>query len=151
MLGTLNQTEMEAILYDHFLGRIACRDGNEIYIVPITYCYKDGVVICHSYEGRKLHMMRNTPEVGFEVEEINDHQHWKCIHARGLFEEITDPMKLAEAKQLLSESALNRKASLSSLPPAETASGGITRPHGPSVFFHIRLFNLTGRFENALS
>ena len=150
MLGTLNESEIEAILEGNYLGRIACREGNEIYIVPITYFYEHKTVICHSYEGRKLEMMRNTPEVGFEVEEIKDHRHWKCVNARGLFEEITDPEKLREAKAMLSDSALNRKASLTALPPAEMPPRS-AQPHGPSIFYRIRLFNLSGRFENALA
>lgn len=149
MLGILDKNEINEVLRNNLLGRIGCRDGNDIYVVPVTYIFQDDHILCHSFEGRKIGMMRKTPEVGFEVEDITDHRHWKCVIARGHYEEITDPVQMAQARALLSEKSLKRKASLSALPPAEAAPNALPASHGPSVFYRIRLFNLSGRYEHA--
>jgi hypothetical protein len=68
MLGILDDDQIEAVLRHCSVGRIGCRDGDEIYVVPVSYAYADGSVYGHCVEGRKLTAMRRTPEVGLEVD-----------------------------------------------------------------------------------
>jgi nitroimidazol reductase NimA-like FMN-containing flavoprotein (pyridoxamine 5'-phosphate oxidase superfamily) len=150
MLGNLSEAEIADVLRGNMLCRIACIGDNEIYIVPVTYIYENSTIICHAFEGKKLSLMRKHPRVGIEVEAISDHQNWKCVTGQGLFEEITDDQYIAMVKKRLSESALSRKASLTSLPPSESP----LEKHplkGASVFYKIHLSKLTGRFEKSLN
>jgi len=44
MLGELNETQMKNVLTSQVLGRLACTDGAQPYIVTLTYTY-DGKYI----------------------------------------------------------------------------------------------------------
>lgn len=149
MLGTLNDIEIKAVLQHNMLGRIGCRNGNEIYIVPVTYIYLEDAVVFHSFEGKKLEMMRKNPDVCFEVESIVDHQNWKCVIAQGRFEELTDQAIIARVKERLGEINLRKKASLTALPPADHAES-LQRSSEVSVYYRIHLHDMSGRYEQSI-
>jgi nitroimidazol reductase NimA-like FMN-containing flavoprotein (pyridoxamine 5'-phosphate oxidase superfamily) len=149
MLGVLNDAEITAVLQNSMLGRIGCSNGSEIYIVPVTYIYTDNAVVFHSFEGKKLDMMRHNPEVCFEVESITDHQNWKCVIAQGTFEELTDPQLTDQVRKRLTEVSLKKKASLTALPPAEHA-GSLQRSSEVSVFYRVSFHRVSGRYEQAI-
>ena len=49
--------------------RIAMIDGDEPYIVPVNYGYKDNALYIHcAKEGRKIDILKNNPCVCFEIE-----------------------------------------------------------------------------------
>jgi nitroimidazol reductase NimA-like FMN-containing flavoprotein (pyridoxamine 5'-phosphate oxidase superfamily) len=53
MLGVLNTNEIDELLKRNSVGRIACTDGAEVYIVPINYHYESNNILCYSLEGKK--------------------------------------------------------------------------------------------------
>ena len=63
------------------MGRIGCRDGDSVYVVPISFVYDDGCAYGHSAEGRKLTLMRARPEVCFEVDDIRGLSDWRSVVA----------------------------------------------------------------------
>jgi len=68
MIGDLDKYEIEKVLRQQIIGRLACHANDKTYIVPISYAY-DGIYIYgHTYEGMKIRMMRENPKVCFEVE-----------------------------------------------------------------------------------
>ena len=61
--------EIESILKRAIICRIGLCDGNIPYIVPMNYGYKDNCIYLHSAkEGRKIDIIRENPNVCFEVE-----------------------------------------------------------------------------------
>ena len=150
MLGILSEPDINEVLRNNHLGRIGCTDDDEILIIPITYFLDKKAVVCNSFEGKKLAMMRRYPDVCFEVEEIIDHQNWRCVLAQGIFEELTDLNEIKAAQDHLSEMALKKKSSLTALPPNE-ATDRYPAPQGQSIFYKIHLTKLSGRFEKRLS
>ena len=150
MLGNLTENEIALILKDSMIGRIGCRDGDEIYIVPVTFIYANGAAICHSFEGKKLAMMRKNPTICFEVEQIADFQNWKCIIAKGRFEELTDTADIAMAKIQLTAISLKHKTSLTFPSPAELAAPRQQAPQGIAIFYKIHLGQISGRFEQTV-
>lgn len=49
--------------------RIAMIDGDEPYMVPLNYGYKDNALYIHSAkEGRKIDILKKNPRVCFEIE-----------------------------------------------------------------------------------
>ena len=151
MLGILTENEIELILKDSMIGRIGCRDGDEIYIVPVTFIYVNDAAICHSFEGKKLTMMRKNPTVCFEVEQIADFRNWKCIIAKGRFEELNDTADIDMARQQLTEISLKHKTSFTPYSPAEVSASDNQAPQGISIFFKIHLGRISGRFEQAVT
>ena len=88
MLGELNEKQIDEVLGSERIGRIGCYDEGKVYIVPVTYIYYDNSIIAHSASGLKIKMMRDNPEVCFEVEQIGDMQNWKTVIVRGIYEEL---------------------------------------------------------------
>jgi nitroimidazol reductase NimA-like FMN-containing flavoprotein (pyridoxamine 5'-phosphate oxidase superfamily) len=63
----------ESIIHRIFEHSAICRLGlaedGEIYIVPVNYAWKDGLIYIHSApEGRKMEILRRNKKVSFEIE-----------------------------------------------------------------------------------
>ena len=132
MLGTLQSDEIEEVLGRNFLGRIGCRQEEQIYILPVYYHYADGNIILRSYEGLKIELMRHTPEVCFEVEEIRSFNDWKTVLCWGVYEELDDLDEINIIKKKLLESTLATKAY------SEDVDHKI-------IYYRIRLNKMSGR------
>jgi nitroimidazol reductase NimA-like FMN-containing flavoprotein (pyridoxamine 5'-phosphate oxidase superfamily) len=64
-----DRAEIEAILCEAEICRIALCDGDTPYIVPVNFGYKDNKLYLHSArEGRKLDIIRKNNKVCFEVD-----------------------------------------------------------------------------------
>jgi nitroimidazol reductase NimA-like FMN-containing flavoprotein (pyridoxamine 5'-phosphate oxidase superfamily) len=101
MIKQLSSTEIEDLLSKQIVGRIGCYYENEIYIVPISYAYEDNAIYCHSFEGKKMEMMRKNPKICFQVDEMKDMANWKSVIAWGDFEELTDKKERNKALKIL--------------------------------------------------
>jgi uncharacterized protein len=154
MLGALADAQIQDVLRTATIGRIGCRDGDSVYVVPISFVYEDGCAYGHSAEGRKLTLMRAAPDVCFEVEDVRGLSDWRSVVARGRFEELHG----ADARAALDRLA-GRFASPASAPDGHGPDGhgpdgqGPAPSHGhgtstPPVLFRIRLLSCTGRFES---
>ncbi|MGZ3755493.1 MAG: pyridoxamine 5'-phosphate oxidase family protein [Mucilaginibacter sp.] len=148
MLGQLNETEIEELLKSQYVGRIGCYSDGVTYVVPVNYIYDGNCMYSHAGEGTKIRMMRENPEVCFEVDCIETIVSWKCVIAWGSFEEIT----VLEEKQRVMQQLANR------LMPLITSDNGHPS-HGITaaasdvgdtvelVLYKIKLKTKTGRFE----
>ena len=74
----LSQEEVEELLGLSAVGRIGCHAEGATYVVPIIYAYEDGSAYVASVEGRKTRMMRQNPEVCFEVDERSEGGGWRA-------------------------------------------------------------------------
>ena len=149
MLGKLNEQEIESLLKQQVIGRLACHADGITYIVPINYVYDGTNIYSHSAGGKKIVMMRKNPEVCFEVDEIQDVFKWKSAIVWGRFEEITD----IDEKQRAMQGIIHRIMPLANN-PTDHPSHGITANEsdiGTSVeiiIYKIVVTNKTGRFED---
>lgn len=149
MIGDLDKYEIEKVLRQQIIGRLACHANDKTYIVPISYAY-DGIYIYgHTYEGMKIRMMRENPKVCFEVEIMENMANWKSVIAWGEFEELTDSEKRKKATQELLDRTL----------PIITSETVKITPHWPfpptdlnkvnGIVFRIKLTEKTGKFEKS--
>jgi nitroimidazol reductase NimA-like FMN-containing flavoprotein (pyridoxamine 5'-phosphate oxidase superfamily) len=150
MLTELTQSEIKEVLATNYIGRIGCRDGDKIYIVPVNYLFEYDQVLFQSYDGQKVAMMRRNPDVCFEVEEIRSFNNWKTVVAWGIFEELTTPEEIASAQSGLSDLMLAKKASITSAPPAEEIPKHPQTPATDMVYYRIRLAEFSGRREQEI-
>lgn len=151
MLGELNREEIQDVLEHNIVGRIGCSDGNNIYIVPVSYMAGEGCVYCNSMEGMKIEMMRRNQKVCFEVEDIKNYTNWRTVIAWGLYEEIKDEAEIRELRNYFSDQMLMMKASKTAMPPHATERSQDIKPHPtPSVFYRIRFTEFSGRFEKEI-
>jgi nitroimidazol reductase NimA-like FMN-containing flavoprotein (pyridoxamine 5'-phosphate oxidase superfamily) len=151
MLGELTKEEIKELLENSLVGRIGCHDGERTYVVPISYLFNGDHVVCHSREGLKVEIMRRNPNVCFEVDDIRDYTHWRSVIAWGRYEELTNEGEIAKVRQHFSETMLNHKASLTSLPPESAQDAHKQKPaYMKPVFYRIWLTEVTGRFEKGM-
>jgi nitroimidazol reductase NimA-like FMN-containing flavoprotein (pyridoxamine 5'-phosphate oxidase superfamily) len=147
MTGQLTPTEMENLLHSQLIGRLACTDGDEPYIVPMAYAYTGTHLVGQTSPGLKLRILRQHPKVCFEVDQLIDLRNWKSVIVYGTFQE-TPEASMPQARQWL----FNRIYPLST--PAqlhgyghsvETQTADDTRLK--PVLFSIDIDRMTGRYE----
>jgi nitroimidazol reductase NimA-like FMN-containing flavoprotein (pyridoxamine 5'-phosphate oxidase superfamily) len=88
MIGELSRGEIEDLLRSQQLGRIGCHASGKTYVVPVSYVYDGESIYALSAEGMKLRLMRENPQVCFEVEHVERWYHWRTVIAWGTFEEL---------------------------------------------------------------
>ena len=147
MFGELNDSEIKWMLSRYFIGRIGCHANGKTYVVPISYAFDGAYIYCHTQEGMKLNMMRENPEVCFEVDAMENRVIWKSIIVWGRFEEIADPVERSNALRVLLNRVfpfiISKKMKLGAdwpFPPDD-----LNNIKG--VVFRIRIEEMTGRFE----
>lgn len=144
MLGTLNNEQIEEVLHAECIGRLGCRQGDSVYVVPVTYAYDGRSLYCHSAEGMKIRLMREHPQVCFEVDRMQDMANWQSVIAQGRFVELHGEEARRGMHQLVKR--------LLPLMPSSTAHPG-EGGHGhdvsgmKAVAFRIDLGEKSGRFE----
>lgn len=149
MIGRLSAEQIEEVLASNVLGRIGCNDGKKTYVVPVSYVYDGKYIIGHSLSGMKINMMRQNPEICFEVDEINSFTSWKSVILWGQYQELEDERERYAAMKLFVDRMIRMKISESAIPPETTEirvhprSPGYIRP----VIYRIVIAESTGRFE----
>ena len=131
MIGRLHPGQIEAVLHQQHVGRLACLADGRPYVVPVTYAYAGGAVYGRTLPGRKLAALRADPRVCFEVDERDDSVSWCSVVADAIFEEVTDPAERQTALALLAQ------AWPAGLPRADAV---------PGVVFRLDLAGKAGRF-----
>jgi nitroimidazol reductase NimA-like FMN-containing flavoprotein (pyridoxamine 5'-phosphate oxidase superfamily) len=147
MFGHLGEEAIETILRHQIIGHIGCHANNTTYVVPISFAYANGCVYAHTEEGMKVTMMRQNPEVCFEVYSMENMGNWQCVIGWGKFEEINDKAERANALNILLKRDLP-------IIPSKTVQLTTDWPFVPDdlneiggIVFCIRLEKKTGRYE----
>ncbi|MBC7977937.1 MAG: pyridoxamine 5'-phosphate oxidase family protein [Myxococcales bacterium] len=145
MIAELAPPQIEQVLHEQVIGRIGCHAGGRTYVVPITYVYDGSAILGHTGEGLKVRMMRENPEVCFEVEDLRQLPRWASVISQGRYEELQGPAADAALEQLIDRLG----ASPPALPGRPTQGAGIFDPvsfeQRPEVIFRIVLAEKTGR------
>lgn len=89
----LTKEECEQVLVSNVYAHFGCVDGDEAYVVPITYVYRDGYIYSYTHDGRKIEIVRKNPKVCVQVEQVESGSAWRSVMCWGLFEEVADPQK----------------------------------------------------------
>lgn len=149
MLGTLTTNEMEIVLKNQVIGHIGCSNGDEIYVVPMSYVYESGYIYAHTWDGKKVQYMRARPKICFEVDQVSDMANWKTVMIQGEFEELMPgSAERKHALQLLIEGIVPLRSSAiarSLAPEWPFPPKDLDQVNG--IVFRIRIKEMTGRFE----
>jgi len=149
MLGQLTNEEIEEVLMNNSLGRIGCGNGKKVYVVPVNYVYDGHCIFAQSQEGLKIDMMRNNPNVCFEVDEVQNFTNWRSVILWGIYQELFDERSRYDVMKSFNEKMLHikinapahtQKASQSNIDNAHYSS---TKP----VIYRIIINEKFGRFE----
>lgn len=145
MLGELSTTQIEEVLTNEYIGRIGCHAQGRTYVVPVSYAYEGDSIYAHSPTGLKIDMMRDNPEVCFEVEQVSHLLDWRSVIVWGRFEELSGEDALKAMRLLIQR--------LGPRMPAGSGDGPHSSPEGAEhsarmpVLYRIRLREKTGRYE----
>jgi len=150
MIRQLSSIEIDELLRKQLVGRIGCYFENEIYIVPISYAYEDNAIYCHSFEGRKIEMMRKNPKICFQIDEMQDMANWKSVIVWGDFEELIAKNERSKALKILLHRPLPIVSSITThlgetwpfTSPTEEELDRI-----PGIVFRVFLTQKTGKLE----
>lgn len=147
MMGTLNAEQMTRLLGSEMIGRIGCHAQHRTYVVPVTYVYADGVIYGHTAEGLKVRMMRENPDVCFEVDHLDSLSNWQSVICQGRFEELQGEAATAAMQRLL-DRLMPVMVSESSHPHGRGAGAGHSAASSSAaVVYAIRVSEMTGRYE----
>ena len=142
MIAPLPDAEIERLLSEEFVGRLACANDGRPYVVPIAYAYHGGCVYSHTTEGTKIRMMRRNRNVCFEVDRVQDEFNWRSVIAQGTFEELHGEAAEEAMRVILLKFLTARVRDASELP----ASRPGVLDEG-AVVYRIRLTERSGRFQ----
>lgn len=147
MLGELNNTQIQNILTSQVVGRMACTDGKQPYIVPVTFTYDGKYIYGQTNEGTKLKMLRKNPRVCFEVDLMTDMRNWQSVLVYGKFEELKNK-RADEAREKLFSRVFQLMTS-STIHAHEHAVNGKIDDTSRTKFimYRIKIKKITGRFE----
>jgi uncharacterized protein len=66
-----NREDIENILRQSKVCRLAMVDGDKPYMVPMNFGYSDGCLFFHcAKQGRKIDLIKKNPNICFEVDEL---------------------------------------------------------------------------------
>lgn len=150
MLIELNDSEIKDTIKNNSIGRLGYTDGVNVHVIPMNYRYNTNFITCYSLEGNKIDIMRNNRSVCFEIDEITDFNHWKCVVINGLFEEIINESELAVLRPLYTEYALRKRVSLTDDSKISQTNNVVEKPERKQVFYKIIYNIVSGRSQNGL-
>lgn len=140
LIHELTKEECLEVLRRNTLGRLACVQDGQPYIVPVSFNLDGSDIYGFATVGQKIHWMRANPLVCLEVEEIADRRQWTTVVAFGSYEELNDSEEHAAAKQRAHELFAGRDRWWE---PA-TGKTPSREPHA-AVLYRINVHRLTGR------
>jgi nitroimidazol reductase NimA-like FMN-containing flavoprotein (pyridoxamine 5'-phosphate oxidase superfamily) len=144
-LELTDPAEVRGILERALSCRVALADGDEPYLVPLSFALDGADVVLHSARaGRKLEILRRNPKVCFEVEEgvalapaaepCDVGMRYRTVVGFGTAELVLDPAEKARLLAVLS-------AKYTGKPPAAFPERELTR----TVVIRVRVRELHGK------
>jgi uncharacterized protein len=124
------------------LGRLACCEATQPYVVPFSFAYDTGYLYSFSTVGQKIRWMRANPAVCVEADEIESAENWVSLVILGRYEELPDTPELKVERERAYE-LLQRKQEWWEPGYSKTIVTGVERPLLP-VYFRIQILEITG-------
>lgn len=150
MIGVLDEQAIDQILENNIVGRLGYRDGERMYIIPVSYLYfSEKYIIVHSREGQKIDILRKYPDVCFEVDEIDSINNYRGVLVWGKYEELTDLKERHYALSLLLRKINKQKIAETGIEgsPLAVADDMMLPDKEKKVVYRIRIEEKSGRFE----
>jgi nitroimidazol reductase NimA-like FMN-containing flavoprotein (pyridoxamine 5'-phosphate oxidase superfamily) len=138
---TTNEDNLSLVARMH-LGRLACALGDQPYIVPLHFAYRDNFLYSFSTVGQKIDWMRANPLVCVQMDEVVTAETWVSLVIFGRYEELPDISGFKIERELAYE-LLQRQANWWEPGYAKTIIRGAERPLVP-VYFRIQIAQITG-------
>jgi len=104
-LPKMSKDEMEKLLGDQFICRIAFNGGEYPYLAPFRYIVIDGVLYFHFTDyGKKMNLVEQNDRVCVQIESYQpDLSDYNFVSLRGRLEKVTNQKEYKEAVRQFSE------------------------------------------------
>ncbi len=135
------QASLDFLARTH-LGRLACSQEAQPYVVPIYFSYSDSHLYSFSTVGQKISWMRANPLVCVQADEVASPHTWTSVVVFGRFEELPDVPEWND-KRALAYELLHRRAMWWEPGYVKTILHGAERPLVP-IFYRIHITRVTG-------
>ena len=89
-IHNMTEAECRRALKEAQVGRLACAQGNQPYVVPLYFAYSELHLYAISTLGQKIKWMRANPLVCVQVDELTSHDEWMSVIVFGHYEELPD-------------------------------------------------------------
>ncbi len=99
LIQELTRQECLGLLSRTRLGRLACAEGSQPYVVPVYFVYEKNSLYSFSTVGQKIEWMRANPLVCVEVDEVVSLQQWVSVVVFGRYEELLDAPEWQGARE----------------------------------------------------
>ena len=142
LITELSLEECVDLLRSTHLGRLACSNEGQPYVVPIFFAYDHGCLYCASSEGQKIVWMRSNPLVCLQVDKGPSAQEWMSVVVYGRYEELPDRPEYRDLRKL-AWSLLQRQPLWWEPGFARTILAGKERSLTP-LYFRIGIERITG-------
>ena len=126
------------------LGRIACCEAAQPYIVPFYFAYAMGYLYSFSTIGQKITWMRANSAVCVQTDVIESSEEWVSLVILGRYEELPDTRGLKVERERAYE-LLHQEPVWWEPGYSKTIVKGAERPLVP-VYFRIQILEVTGRY-----
>src|SRR5690606_33778046 len=87
IVKAMNRQQVLATLTSSRLGRIACSNDGQPYVVPITFSFLRKYLYSYSMLGQKIDWMRLNPKVCVQVDDLAGDREWKSVVIDGVYED----------------------------------------------------------------
>ncbi len=125
------------------LGRLACAQGLQPYVVPFYFAYHYNYLYSFSTVGQKIEWMRSNPLVCVEVDEVVSAHKWVSVIVFGRYEELLDTPEWRSEREVAWK-VLQRYRMWWEPGYSRTIVHGTERVLAP-VFYRIHIDRITGR------
>jgi nitroimidazol reductase NimA-like FMN-containing flavoprotein (pyridoxamine 5'-phosphate oxidase superfamily) len=146
LIHELTRQESLDVLASTHLGRLACCQRMQPYIVPFHFAYQNDYLYGFSMPGQKIDWMRANPLVCVEADHMRREQ-WSTVVVFGRYVELSDTAEMrserALALELLQQRAMWWEPGSVGITPAGTP------PARVPIFYRIDIVQITGRRATA--
>jgi nitroimidazol reductase NimA-like FMN-containing flavoprotein (pyridoxamine 5'-phosphate oxidase superfamily) len=138
-----SQESLDLLARTH-LGRLACAQGNQPYVVPFyfSFSYDNNSLYSLGTVGQRIRWMRANPLVCVEADEVVSPEEWVSAIVFGRYEELPDTSEY-QPERAVAYDLLQKKAMWWEPGYVKTILHGTERPVVP-VFYRIRVVQITG-------
>lgn len=101
LVREMTREECRNQLASAHVGRLACANGDQPYVVPVQFILDEDFAYSFSMPGQKLEWLRRNARVCLEVDDVKNQDDWASVVALGRYEELTESSQRAGALELL--------------------------------------------------
>ncbi len=84
IIREMSQEETKALLERATIGRLACANNSQPYIMPLSFAYHAVYLYSFTTAGKKVEWMRTNPKICVQFDEIIASNRWQSVIVNGI-------------------------------------------------------------------